>query len=161
MPPFPEKNAMWVPSGEKSGLVSPSEPLVTRSAWPPAVCCTQMWITPLPAPDTYASSLPSRESVEQQKAADAMCVVSDGLESPGRFAQMMARIAIATSTPAVSIAMIGTPAGRGLAGPASETEPGGIEGCATGTGAVTGAIKRYPRRGHISWLTSVVVECLA
>src|SRR4051794_39633867 len=99
---------MWVPSGEKSGSNSPAEPRVTGIASAPAVCCTQICIMPPPPPDTYASSLPSRESLGQQYAAEVICLVSADVGFFHGFHNRRAATPIAKSTPAaVSMAMVG------------------------------------------------------
>src|ERR1700677_893609 len=146
---------MWVPSGEKSGLSSKSEPLVTWIASPPAVCCTQICETPPAIPEAYASSLPSRESVAQQDAAEGIRLASASVGFSARLHNRAALMPIPTSKAAVAneaMVLIRAFRGSGLAGFASETEVGsaGSRGGSVEFSSVTGAMNRYPRRGTVS-----------
>src|ERR1700677_279598 len=120
---------MWVPSGEKSGLSSKSEPLVTWIASPPAVCCTQICNTPLAIPEAYASSLPSRESVAQQDAAEVIRLASASVDLSGRLHNRAALMPTPASKAALANAamvLIRAFRGSGLAGFASETALGSV-----------------------------------
>src|SRR4051812_28371482 len=99
--------------------------------------------------DTYARSLPSRDSVGQQKA-EVRCLVSISMDSSGRFHNQIAAMPMATNRITVVNTTIRALSGSGVLGSASEPKLGTAEGCTTRIGPATGAMKRYPRRGTVS-----------
>src|SRR3954468_7415942 len=111
-------------------------------------------MTPLPAADTYASSLPSRESLGQQYAAEVICWISVGVGFSSLFHNRRAATPMAKSTPAaVSMPMgIGNLWALAMVGSVSVVELRSDlrPGSPFGVGPATGAMKRYPRRGTVS-----------